>query len=169
MNAAAFILAFVAMLLAGCETNSPTNSTHSSKREAQANKAAIQRVVDQMQAITDEFKDSAALLMKNPMLAGVKGDQETCIAKMNSDLDSIDISNCPADFRIAFTKYCQSLRASQEYMKSITGWRGVLRGFLHPTSVLTTSEDADRALKPLEIAGNELDLICASYNVKIKL
>ena len=122
-----------------------------------------------MQAITDEFKDSAALLMKNPMLAGVKGDQETCIAKMNSDLDSIDISNCPADFRIAFTKYCQSLRASQEYMKSITGWRGVLRGFLHPTSVLTTSEDADRALKPLEIAGNELDLICASYNVKIKL
>lgn len=164
MNKLILSLLCVAFALVGCGTKS------AEKAQAKADKLAIQSVVDQMGIATASFTNSADQLLKqNPLITGAKSDQVAVLAKLNDDLTSIDISGCPADFRIAFTKYCQALRDFQEYSKSLTGWRGFMGGFLHPTKLLTVSEDVEKAAKPLKEAQNELEVICAAYGVRMNL
>lgn len=159
-----FPFLFLALVVAGCK------SAPSEKAQAKANRLAIQSVVDQMVIATASATNSFNQILKQgPFIASAKGDQVIALDKLSDDLAGIDISHCPADFRIAFTKYCQSIRDLKEYSQSLTGWRGFMGGFLHPTKILTVPEEVEKATKPVKQAQNDLELICAAYGVKMNL
>ena len=65
-------------------------------------------------------------------------------------------------------KFSSSVRLFKSDFDATTGWRGVLKGFLHPTAIFSVADDADKAAKPMEDAANELIILAAKYNADIK-
>ncbi len=105
----------------------------------------------------------------NPISAGLSHKAGDVLQKYHDDLAAIDISGCPEDFRIAFVKYYQAVISSKDYINSITGWNGFLKGLTQgPKALFSLHDNTDKAVDPLVKAGNELHLVLTKYNVDVK-
>ena len=133
------------------------------------NREAIEAVADQFNKASIAFTNSVNAIKKNPIKAGLSSAISDTIVKYHDDLVAIDISDCPADFRIAFVKYYQAVHELKKYADSITGFRGVLKGVVNGVGAIVNLHDnTDKAVDPLEKAGNELTLVCTKYGIKIE-
>ena len=130
---------------------------------------AIEIVVDQFNKACVAFTNSVAEIEKNPLKAGLTSAVSDTVVKYGDDLREIDISDCPLDFRIAFVKYYQAVHSLKNYADSVTGWRGVMNGAVNGIGALfKLQNNTDKAVDPLEKAGNELMLVCTKYGIQIK-
>ena len=119
------------------------------------NKSSVQAVMNQYQTAAIELTNSISAL-------GI-GD---AFQKYSDKLHTIDIGNCPDDFRIAFVSYYQAVDAFKGHIDSTTGWRGVLKGFINPMAIFSVPDNTDKALKPLQEAGRNLVLVCTKYGLR---
>ncbi len=141
-------------------------------KKDQTEKEAIDSVIIQINVAESQYTNAMCALMQDPIAAGLTHKLGDIFQKYHDDLVAIDISGCPEDFRIAFVKYYQAVEGLKVYADSITGWNGVLKGFVncvHPLKNLNDLHDnTDKALDPLAKAGNEFELVCTKYHVDIK-
>jgi hypothetical protein len=107
-------------------------------------------------------------LKKDPIKASLNNSVSEVIQKYADRLVAIDISRCPEDFRVAFVRYYQAVQSLKTYSDSTTGWRGVLKGLCNPAAIFGVPDNTDSAVKPLEDAGKDLELVCTKYNLDIK-
>jgi len=148
--------------------SSPTSASETSDIDKK-NREAIEVVAEQFNKASTAFTNSANEINKNPIKAGLSSAISDAIVKYHNDLVAIDISGCPVDFRIAFVQYYQAVYGFKKYADSITGWRGALKGALNLVgSLVNLHGNTDKAVDPMEKAGNELMLVCTKYGVKIQ-
>jgi hypothetical protein len=168
MKTTTLLAMFAAIVLSGCKITESSHGIHFSNAQAKADHEAVQSAIDQTALILIQYTNSAALLMQHPMESIAKNDIDQLMKHTLGDLENVDISECPDDFRVAYTKFCQGFRALQMYIESISGWNGALKGLCNPTKLFTLSDDTDKAGKPFLDAFDELELVCGRYNVKVQ-
>ena len=150
-------------------SGSNTKATTPVEDQDQKAKEAIDIVVGQFNHAWIEFSNSAAEIKRNPLKACLTSAVSDAFEKYGDDLRKIDISACPTDFRIAFVKFYQALHEAQKYSDSVTGLRGVLKGFVNGFGALVNLQaNTANAVDPLEKAGNEFVLVCVKYGVNVK-
>lgn len=92
-------------LVAGCGASGSTSETERTK-------AAILRVLQAQQDLAMKVKDSLPPKLKPSRCASAIG--EYCNA-----LERLEMSDCPADFRVAFRHYVGALREEQAALKQL--------------------------------------------------
>lgn len=149
------------LVLTGCATEKPSaqDNTHA------PDKAAMKSVVKQYSAASIAFSNTAAVLMQSPSRALFTHDLGNSVKDYADELQAIDISRCPEDFRLAFVRYYQAAGDLKTYADSITGWQGALNGLRNPYAIFSLSPNTDTAFKPIGQAAKDLELVFIKYNV----
>ena len=137
---------------------------------------AMDLVVKQYNDATIEATKSMAVLMRDPIKVGISSAESDVYKTYEEKLRAIDIGDCPADFRIAFVKFYQSVNDCKRYADSTTGLRGMAKGFKKgldglfsgTRAIVEAPDDTDKAMQSFREAGKELELVCTKYGIGIK-
>ena len=156
-NLLCLILALACLtFLTGCAT------------QKSSSKAALEVVIPQVKQAELEFMNSVSQAEQDPAHNILNSKLSDALQRYADNLVAIDISQCPEDFRLAFVRYYQAVQNLKTYADSCTGWRGLLKGILNPATIIGVADNNDDTMKPLQEAGNDLELVCTKYGVEMK-
>lgn len=128
------------------------------RARTRAMEGALQSAAAALQKMERESKKLGALDYLRPGQPKVMA----LIHTVKQEIGAVDTAGCPQEFRNAYSDFTHRFNDAWDAMDPYLGWRGFKMGLLNPWNMLNLDEKTDAAMRPANVAWQNLERIAVA-------